>query len=490
MAPDLNPCRRPRRTGRASAMAPLRHGGRRARMGLACGLLWALGGCAGGAGPAPSVAPAQAMAQAGLAERLPAGDAVPAPAADWRALLRSPQLLAWAEAALQHNRELRQAWLQVQQAQAQLALAEASRRPSLGLGLGLARDTDPLSSTASSATANARLASWEIDLSGRLASLGEAAQAQLLASQAGRRAAELALVAAVAQAGLALRADDELAALARRLVASRAQSLALTQQRAALGAATQLDLQTQRTLGAQARAGLAQIERQRGLDAQALALLVGQALPDAETGLGPADGPALADEAWVDEAPGGLSSAQLLRRPDVVAAEQGLRAAQGDVAAARAAFWPSINLTAQAGLASAQLTGLLNPGGLVYASAASFALTVFDGGRRAAGAELADLKRQQAQVAYERSLQAAFRDTADALAGLAAWRAQVAAQRDLRDAARETARLVDLKSRQGAASALERLDAERGWWAAEQALVQARLGELGNRVALLKALGA
>ena len=458
------------------------------RLGLVCGLLWALGGCVGGAGPASAVAPAQAMAQAGLAERLPAADAAPAAAADWRALLRSPRLRAWAEAALHHNRELRQAWLQVQQAQAQLALAEASRRPSLGLGLGLARDTDPLSSTASMATANARLASWEIDLSGRLARLGEAAQAQLLASQAGRRAAELALVAAVAQAGLALQADDELAALAGQQVASRAQTLALMQRRVALGAATQLDLQAQRTLSAQARAGLAQIERQRGLDANALALLVGRALPDAEPGLGA--GPALADEAWVDEAPGGLSSAQLLRRPDVLAAEQGLRAAQGDVAAARAAFWPTINLTAQAGLASAQLTGLLSAGGLVYASAASFALTVFDGGRHAASVEIADLKRQQAQLAYERSLQAAFRDTADALAGLAAWRAQVVAQRELRDAARETARLVELKSQQGAATALERLDAERGWWAAEQALVQARLGELGNRVALLKALGA
>ena len=464
--------------------------GRPARLGLACALLWALGGCAGRAGPAQPLAPAQAMVDAGLAERLPEDDAAPVAAADWRALLRSPRLRAWAEAALRHNRELRGAWLQVQQAQAQLALAQANRRPSLGLGLGLARDTDPLSSTASMAGASARLASWEIDLSGRLASLGEAAQAQLLASRAGQRAAELALVAAVAQAGLALQADDELAALARRQVASRAQSLALMEQRAALGAATRLDLQAQRTLAAQAHAGLAQIERQRGQDAQALALLVGQALPDAQTEHGAAGGPALADEAWVDEAPGGLSSAQLLRRPDVVAAEQGLRAAQGDVAAARAAFWPSINLTAQAGLASAQLTGLLNAGGLVYAGAASFALTVFDGGRRQAVAEITDLKRQQAQVAYERSLQAAFRDTADALAGLAAWRAQVAAQRGLRDAARETARLVDLKSQQGAASALERLDAERGWWAAEQALVQARLGELLNRVALLKALGA
>ena len=480
--------RRPRGAVRLILRPNRRGPGRPARLGLVCGLLWALGGCVGGAGPAPAVAPAQAMAQAGLAERLPAADAAPAAAADWRALLRSPRLRAWAEAALHHNRELRQAWLQVQQAQAQLALADASRRPSLGLGLGLARDTDPLSSTASMASANARLASWEIDLSGRLARLGEAAQAQLLASQAGRRAAELALVAAVAQAGLALQADDELAALAGQQVASRAQSLALMQRRVALGAATQLDLQAQRTLSAQARAGLAQIERQRGLDANALALLVGRALPDAEPGPGP--GPVLADEAWVDEAPGGLSSAQLLRRPDVLAAEQGLRAAQGDVAAARAAFWPTINLTAQAGLASAQLTGLLSAGGLVYASAASFALTVFDGGRHAASVEIADLKRQQAQLAYERSLQAAFRDTADALAGLAAWRAQVVAQRELRDAARETARLVELKSQQGAATALERLDAERGWWAAEQALVQARLGELGNRVALLKALGA
>jgi outer membrane protein, multidrug efflux system len=187
--------------------------------------------------------------------------------------------------------------------------------------------------------------------------------------------------------------------------------------------------------------------------------------------------------------PAGLSSAVLLGRPDVIAAEQNLRAAQANIAAAWAALWPTITLTAQAGQASPQLSGLFVGGNFAYTLAASAVATVFDAGRRQAQVAVAEVNQQVALAQYERSLQAAFRDTADALAGLATWRDQLAAQVAQRDATRETARLTELKASQGAASTLERLDAQRAWWAAEQAVVQVRLGELNNRVALFKALG-
>ncbi|OYU72073.1 MAG: multidrug transporter, partial [Burkholderiales bacterium PBB5] len=173
-----------------------------------------------------------------------------------------------------------------------------------------------------------------------------------------------------------------------------------------------------------------------------------------------------------------LSSQVLLRRPDVVQAEQTLVAAQANIAAARAAYWPAITLTAQAGQASPTLAGLFRGGNFVYTAAANAALTVFDAGRRQANVDSAVASQQIAVAQYERTVQSAFRDTADALAGISSWRAQLAAQVDQREAARETSRLVTLKANQGAASDLERLDAERSLLAAEQAVVQLQLAEL------------
>lgn len=185
----------------------------------------------------------------------------------------------------------------------------------------------------------------------------------------------------------------------------------------------------------------------------------------------------------------GLDSSVLLRRPDVVQAEQTLRAAQANIAAARAAFWPSITLTAQGGQVSSQLSGLFEGGHFAYTVAANALLTVFDAGRRQANLAQADVAQQIAQAQYERAIQSAFREVADGLAGTATWREQGTALQQQLAAVRETARLTQLKARLGAASVLEQLESERSLWAAEQSVLQARLGELNNRVALLKALG-
>ncbi len=448
-----------------------------------------LAGCAS-TQPPTALPPAQALAQADVPLQLPVAAGAPADTAalGWTELVRSPQLRQWVALALQHNRDLRVALLNVQRAQAQLGLADANRLPVVGAGLSAARAPNSRGDEANALSAGLQLSAWEIDLFGRLASLSEAARAQLLASDAGRRATELSLVAAVLQAGLALQADDELLGLARQALASREQTLQLTTLRESVGAASLLELQAQQTLAAQARASIAQLSRQQAQDSNALALLLGQPVPAATL---PPTGsaPLLADEAWLAEPPAGLSSAVLLRRPDVIAAEQTMRAAQANIDAARAAFWPTITLTAQAGQASGQLAGLFAGGNFVYTAAASALVSVFDAGRRQANVALAAANQQIAQAQYERAIQAAFRDTADALAGSATWRAQLAATIAQRDATRETARLTELKASQGAASALERLDAQRAGWAAEQAVVQVRLGELINRVALFKALG-
>jgi NodT family efflux transporter outer membrane factor (OMF) lipoprotein len=451
-------------------------------------LIGALAGCAAPRAPG-AAAPDRVLQQAAVPAQLPvgAGAAADTLAFDWQTVVLEPRLRQWVALALAHNRDLRVAALNVQRAQAQLGLADANRLPTVGAALNASRAPNSQGNQANSLAAGLQITAWEIDVFGRLASLSEAARAQLAASQAGQRATELAVTAAVVQVALALQADDELLTLARQTLASREQSLKLVQLRESAGASSLLDLQAQLTLAAQARATLAQLTRQQAQDASALALLLGQPVPPATaSGEG---GARLADEAWLAEVSAGLSSAVLLRRPDVVQAEQAMRAADANIAAARAAYWPSITLTSQAGQASPQLSGLFQGGNFAYTLVANAALAVFDAGRRASNVAAAEAAQQIAQAQYERAIQSAFKDTADALAGGATWREQRLALETQRSAARETARLTELRARQGAANTLELLEAQRGLWLAEQAVVQARLGELNNRVALFKALG-
>jgi multidrug efflux system outer membrane protein len=404
--------------------------------------------------------------------------------ASWRAFVRDPALVALAEQALAHNRDLRVAALNVERAQAALSFSEAQRWPVVGVGGGVARAPDGNGNPRNTFTAGVQMPSWEIDLFGRLRALDDAARAQLFATEATQRALQQAIVAQVLGTAVALRADAELVAVAERTVAARDESLRLVRLREQAGASSLLDVDAQAALAAQARVALAQAQRARAQDANALALLVGRPVAAAEVAAAQALTPG-----WFAEVPAGLPSSLLLARPDVVAAEQQLAAASADLAAARLALWPSITLTAQAGQVSAQLSGLFEGGNFAYSLAANLFFTVFDGGRRQAGIAGADAAERIALAQYERAVQAAFRETADALAGLATWRDQLAAQQQQLAAAREVASLVDLRARQGAASLLEQLEAQRSLFAAEQALVQTQAAELANRIALFKAIG-
>jgi multidrug efflux system outer membrane protein len=249
------------------------------------------------------------------------------------------------------------------------------------------------------------------------------------------------------------------------------------------GASSALDLRQAESLLEGARVALAQATRQRALDENALVLLLGQPLPAGLPPARPIAAPGL------PELPVGLPSDVLLRRPDVRQAEQALIAANANIGAARAAFFPRITLTASAGIASSDLAGLFSGPHLAWAFVPQLLQPLFDAGRNQGNLQLAQLGRDAAVAQYERSVQQAFREVADALAGRATLGEQAASQGRLVQAEAARSELVDLRYRNGAASHLELLDAQRSLLAAQQALVQVQALQAQNAAALYKVLG-
>ncbi|RZJ08428.1 MAG: efflux transporter outer membrane subunit, partial [Acidovorax sp.] len=321
----------------------------------------------------------------------------------------------------------------------------------------------------------------------RIASLKEQALAQYLATEEGRNAAQVSLVAAVANGWLNLLADEELLELSRQTLASREESVRLTKMRLDAGVTSELDFRQAESLTQAARATLAQQQRQRALDENALALLLGQALPDevraSLAGSRLANAPAMA------QLPAGLPSELLTRRPDIRQAEQQLIAANANIGAARAAFFPRIALTAQAGTASNELSGLFKSGSWGFSIAPSLLLPIFDAGRNQANLESARAGRGIAIAQYEKTIQTAFREVSDALAGQATLGEQALAQQRQAEADSARLQLADLRYRNGVSSYLDLLDAQRSLFATQQAVVQVRLAQLQNQVTLYKALG-
>ncbi|MEX8494969.1 efflux transporter outer membrane subunit [Sphaerotilus sp.] len=431
--------------------------------------------------------PAQLPLPAEVAASAPAGAAVPL---GWKAFVQSPLLAQLVQRALEQNRDLRVAVLNVQRAEAQLGVARADRLPTVGAGLTAA--TAPSTTTGRQTqtfTAGVQVTAWELDLFGRIANLGEAAQAQVLVTEAGRRSAELALVGAVVSGWLALGADADLLSVADRTLASREATLKLSKLRFDAGAASSLELQTAQSLVAQARNAQVQLRRQRELDLNALALLVGGPVPAELVPGASTAADSVVDAGVLAPVPVGLASEVLLQRPDVIQAEQSLVAANANIGVARAAFFPRLALTGSAGQVGSRLSDLFQAGNFAWTLSAQALVSIFDSGRNQANLNVAKVSRDIAVAQYEKAVQSAFRETADALAGLSSWREQLDAQRQQLDAAREIARLTELRYTNGAASELDRLDAQRSLLAAEQALVQTRLAEQVNRVGLFKALG-
>lgn len=401
----------------------------------------------------------------------------------WEQFFADAQLRQLLARALQNNRDLRVAVANIVQARAQYDIRNADRFPTLGATLSAQRAPNLQGDQATTLQANLGVSSWEIDFFGRIASLSEAALAQYLGTVEGRNAAQMALVASVATTWLNLVADEELLALTRQTLGSRDESLRLVRMRFDAGASSELDVRLAQSLAESARATLAQLQRQRANDLNALGLLVGEAVP-----VGFQTGDTTASVSLPD-VPAGLPSEVLVRRPDVRQAEQQLIAANASIGAARAAFFPRISLTAGIGTASSDLSGLFSSGSWGYTVAPSLLQPIFDAGRNRAGLASAQAARDIALAQYERAIQQAFRDVADALAGRGTFADQVAAQARVVEAEEARYRLVRLRYDNGIANQLDLLDAQRSLFAAQQAMVQARLGRLQNQVQLYRALG-
>jgi multidrug efflux system outer membrane protein len=399
----------------------------------------------------------------------------------WATFFADATLRSLVELALAENRDLRVAVLNIEAVRAQFDLRRADLWPTVNAGLAASRQTAASGAVVGAYSAGLNVTAYEVDLFGRVRSLGDAAAAQLLATQEARRAVQVALVAQVAQQYLALLADDELTDLTQRALTTRQESLRLTRLRLDNGVASELDLRQAQTLVEAARATQAQLQRQRQVDLNALALLAGHELPPLAPQPGRLQTLELAD------LPAGLPSEVLLRRPDVRQAEQQLAAAEASIGAARAAFWPRITLTASVGTASTALTDLFKDG--AWSFAAQLLQPIFDAGRNRANLAQAQVQREVAVAQYERAVQAAFRDVADTLAGRATLGEQLRAAQAQADAEAARQALVDLRLRNGVASSLELLDAQRSLFAAQQAVVQTRAALLQNRVAAYRALG-
>jgi multidrug efflux system outer membrane protein len=415
-------------------------------------------------------------------------NAVPAVEARWQDFVADARLRELIGLALANNRDLRVATLNMEQVRAQYQIRRADQFPTLNLGASGSRQPTASGGTGSSYSVGLTLSSWEIDFFGRVASLKEAALAQYLASEEARRAAQTSLVAAVASSWLSLQANDDLLALTQRTLATRRDSLRLTRLRFDNGASSALDLRQAESLTAAAEAALAQQQRLRALDLNALTLFVGQPVPDALLSAAPVKAEAVAPPMF-GAVPAGLPSDLLTRRADIRQAEQQLIAANASIGAARAAFFPRISLTAGFGTVSNELSGLFKDGSWGFSLSPQALLPLFDAGRNQANLDVAQTGRAIAVAQYEKAIQTAFREVADALAGRATLGDQVRALQAQATAEGERLRLGELRYRNGVASFLDVLDAQRSLFATQQSLALSQLALQQNQVALYKALG-
>lgn len=409
---------------------------------------------------------------------------------DWRDVFVDPGLQSLIETATQNNRELRAAVLRVEEARALRGIQRAERFPAIDAVAAGSRSRTPgdLSITGNSTVSSAYQAtvgvtSWELDFWGRVRNLDAAALETYLATQAARRAVTVSVVAQIADAWLVQRELDQRIELARQSIATREESFRIFRRRAEEGSSSRLELTQVETLLRQAQALGAQLEQLRAANTHALTLLTGAPIQDTvQTGVFDASEP-------VRNLQVGVPSDLLTRRPDIVAAEHQLKAAHANIGAARAAFFPRIALTGDYGTASAELDGLFESGSGSWSFTPSLALPIFNAGRLRSTLDVAQVRRSLAVSNYELTVQAAFRDVADALSAQHWLAEQVNIQREALRAQRERARLAQLRYEHGAAAYLEVLDAQRDLLSADQSLVQIQRALHSSRVGLFAAVG-
>ncbi|RQP22597.1 multidrug transporter [Albitalea terrae] len=453
------------------------------RLALSVVMSAALAGCM-------SLAPKYERPAAPVPERFSGdGTAVSGPVAsdlEWQSFFADERLKRLIGIALANNRDLRIAALNMEQARAAADIRRADLWPTVNAGANASRGPSAAAGGAVTSlyTVGLAVTGYELDFFGRVRNLNDAALAQYLATDEARKTAQISLIAQVATTYLNLLADEQLLEATKQTLVSREESLKLTRLKFDNGAASELDFRQAESLHQAARVAFAQQTRQRALDENALVLLLGQGLPaDLPAGL------PLLDQRMVADLPAGIPSEVLVRRPDVRAAEQALIAANANIGAARAAFFPRITLTGSVGTASSELNGLFKSGSAAWTFAPSLTLPIFDAGRNSANLASAKVGRDIAVAQYERTIQTAFREVSDALAGRATFTEQLQAQQAQTAAEEARYRLADLRYRNGASSYLDVLDAQRALFTAQQALVQTQAQQVQNLVTVYKVLG-
>ncbi|EKB27758.1 efflux transporter outer membrane subunit [Aeromonas dhakensis] len=408
----------------------------------------------------------------------------------WRQQFLDPALQQLIATALENNRDLRIAALNVEAYEARYRIQRAAQLPTLAAnGSGTRQQgSDNLSSTgqgtiSSQYGANIGITAYELDLFGRIQSLKDQALETYLAQIETQRSTQIALVASVANAYLTLLADQELLALSEATLATEQESYGLTEHKYRLGAASEMELAQGRTALESAKVSLVQYQRQVKQDRNGLALLLGTSVPALMTE------PATLAEVQLAAIPVGAPSSLLQQRPDILAAEHSLKAANANIGAARAAFFPTISLTATAGTASNQLSGLFDGGTGTWTFMPQINLPIFDGGKRIADLDVVEVSTKQAVASYEKSIQTAFKEVADTLGAQTDYQQQLQAQQELVKASQTYFKLAEVRYEKGVDSYLTRLDAQRSLFSAKQGLITTRLAQLSNQVALYKAVG-
>jgi outer membrane protein, multidrug efflux system len=427
----------------------------------------------------------------------------PATEIGWHEFFPDPQLQQLIALALMNNRDLRIAAINVQSAQAHYRIQRAELFPTIDAsaleeveqfpngvtgtssgpsGGGTATSTG--GSTLRFYDVGVGFTSYELDFFGRIRSLNHAALQQYYETEATRRSIQLTLVAEIASAYLTVLADQTLLDITRDTLKSQNESYALTQRLFSGGTSTELALRQAETTVDTARANLAQYQRAIARDRDALQLLLGAPIPDNIDFSGGLDrGPLVA------ELQEGIPSDVLVRRPDVLAAEHQLQAANAQIGAARAAFLPEITLTGSFGTASTELSGLFKQGSRAWTFSPQISVPLFTGGANVANLQATNLARDSAVAQYEKSIQTAFREVEDGLLARGTLDEQLDAQQALVSASSVAYRLADMRYRGGVDSYLSALDAQRTLYSAQQQLQSVRLLRLQNLVTLYKALG-
>ncbi|WP_025810298.1 AdeC/AdeK/OprM family multidrug efflux complex outer membrane factor [Pseudomonas chlororaphis] len=409
--------------------------------------------------------------------------------ADWHSLFHDPELQTLIRSALVNNRDLRVAALNVEAFQAQYRIQRADLFPAVSATGAGSRQRVPGDVTGtgkslikSSYSVTLGVSAYELDFFGRVRSLTEQTLMSYLATEQARRSAQLSLVANVASAYLTWRADQELLALTAKTLVADEESLRLTSRSAEAGKVSALDVSQARTSVETARANLARYQRQVAQDLNNLTLLVGTQVADSL----PAR-PLASD--LIAQVPAGLPSDLLQRRPDILQAEYQLKAANANIGAARAAFFPSVSLTANAGTSSLELAGLFKGGSGSWAFQPQINLPIFNAGSLRASLDYAKLQKDISVAQYEKSIQTAFQEVADGLAARQTYSDQLDAQRSLVEATQDYYRMAEHRYRTGVDSNLVFLDAQRSLFSAQQGLINDRLAQLIAEVNLYTALG-